>query len=156
MRPVERGPYLSAALICEKVLEEKDGVKSAVRIIDRVTRTVAGTSPPAQMEPFDYELTFLVRLKAGWARGSFPLRIVMVKPSGESPPPAQHTLYFEGEEDRGIDIVANMRIRFDLTGIYWFEVHLEDSLLTRVPFRVIYMTQVTQMSGPGEGQPPRG
>ena len=42
--PFDQGPYLSAALLCEKVLEEKDGVKSAIRIIDRVTRTVTGPS----------------------------------------------------------------------------------------------------------------
>lgn len=153
-RPSEQGPFLSAALICEKVLEEKDGVKSAVRIIDRVTRTVVGPSPPEEMEPFDYEATLLIRLKSGWARGSYPIRVNLVKPSGESPVPIQHTVYFEGEEDRGVDIVGHMRIKFDQTGIYWFKIYLAETLLTQIPLRVIYMPQVRQIPGPPGGSPP--
>lgn len=152
--PSQQGPFLSAALICEKVLEEKDGVKSAVRIIDRVTRTVVGPSPPEEMEPFDYEATLLIRLKSGWARGSYPIRVDLVKPSGESPVPIQHTVYFEGEEDRGVDIVGNMRIRFDQTGIYWFKIYLAETLLTQIPLRVIYMPQVRQIPSPPSGSPP--
>src|SRR3990170_8691247 len=103
--PFREGPYLSAALICEKVLEEPGGVKSAIRIIDRVTRTVEAPSPPDQMEAFDYEMTLLVRLKSGLARGVFPLQVRLIKPSGESPTPLTRNVLFEGEEDRGVDIV---------------------------------------------------
>ena len=52
----EQGPYLSAAFFCEKVLVEQDGVKSAIRIVDRVTRTVVHPNPPPEMEPFDYDM----------------------------------------------------------------------------------------------------
>ena len=31
------GPYLAAAFLCEKVLQEKDEAVSIIRIIDRVT-----------------------------------------------------------------------------------------------------------------------
>lgn len=154
-QPAERGPYLSAALLCEKVLVEQDGVKSAIRIIDRLTRTVAGPSPPEQMEPFDYEMTLLIKLKSGSVRGVHSVQVRLVKPSGESPTPMVQRALFEGEEDRGVDIVAMLRIRFDQTGIYWFYIYFDDEvLLSRIPFRVIYMPQVMQMSGPGGGPPP--
>lgn len=152
--PFEQGPYLSAAFLCEKVLEERDGVKSAIRIIDRVTRTAVGPSPPEEMEPFDYEATLLIKLKSGWARGSYPLEIRLVKPSGETPTPLRQTVYLEGEEDRGVDIMVNMRIKFDITGIYWFHVYLRDVCLTQIPLRVIYMPQVRQIHGPSGGLPP--
>ncbi|MCK4388477.1 MAG: hypothetical protein KAW00_06855 [Dehalococcoidia bacterium] len=145
--PFEKGPYLLAALLCEKVLEERDGVKSAIRIIDRVTRTAIGPNPPEIMEPFDYDATLLIKLKSGWARGPLPLQIRLLKPSGESPSPFEQTVYFEGEEDRGIDIVVNMRIKFDVAGIYWFQVYLRDVFLTQIPLRVIYMPQVRQTHG---------
>ncbi len=151
----ERGPYLSAALICEKVLTEQDGAKSAIRIIDRVTRTVVGPSLPEQMEPFDYQLAMLVRLKSGWARGPHTLRVNLIKPSGESPPSMEQTLIFEGEEDRGVDVVANLAIKFDLPGIYWFEIYLNEVRLTRVPLRIIYLPQVMRTPpGPGGGPSP--
>ena len=150
----EEGPYLSAALICEKVMEERDGVKSVIRIIDRVTRTAVGPHPPQEMEPFDYEMAMLIKFKSGRARGTYPLEIQLVKPSGESPTPVRQTILFEGEDDRGIDIVTNMRIRFDQTGIYWFNIILNSVRLTRIPFRVIYLPQVREMSAPSGGPPP--
>lgn len=152
--PSRQGPFLSAAVICERVLDEKDGVKSAIRIVDRVTRTAIGPSPPEEMEPFDWEGALFIRLKSGWARGSYPVTIQLVKPSGESPVPIHQTVLFEGEEDRGVDIVARMTIKFDQTGIYWFKMYLKDSLLTQIPLRVIYMPQVTQIPRPPGGFPP--
>lgn len=137
-----RGPYLTAAFICEKILEEKDGVKSAIRIIDRVTHTVVGPKPPQKMESFDYDVTLFVSLKSGEQRGPLTLRITLVKPSGESPKPLEQTIVFEGEEDRGVNVVVKMRIKFDVPGIYWFQIYLKDVCLTRVPLRVIYVPQV--------------
>ena len=151
--PFERGPYLLVACLCEKVLEEKDGVKSAIRIIDRLTRAVADPSPPKEMEAFEHDLTLLIRLKSGDARGAYPLEIRLVKPSGESPAPLTQTVHFEGEEDRGIDIVVRMKIKFDMTGIYWFQIKLGDVRLTQIPIRIVYLPQVRTIPGPG-GHPP--
>ncbi len=149
------GPYLSAALLCERVLEEKDGVKSVIRIIDRVIRSIASPNPPTEMEPFDYSLTLFLRFKAGRARGTMPLKIEFIKPSGEKLPPIIHTILFEGEEDRGIDIAGTMTIKFDQTGIYWIYIYLNDVRLTQIPFRVIYMPQILP-SQPSSGRLPPG
>lgn len=146
--PFKDGPYLSAAIICEKVLEEKNGVKSAIRIIDRLERAAVGPSPPKEMEAFEHELTLLIRMKSGMARGPYTLEIRLVKPSGESPGPMTQVVHFEGEEDRGIDIVGHMMIKFDMTGIYWFHVFLDDVRLTQIPLRVIYLPQIRQIRGP--------
>lgn len=151
---LSQGPYLSAALICEKVLEEKDGVKSAIRMVDRVTHFSVGPSPPKEMEPFEWAGALLVRLKSGRARGSRSLKVMLVKPSGESRPPMQHTVFFEGEDDRGVDIVVNMRLKFEQTGIHWFKIYLDDFVLTQIPLRIIYIPQVMQIPQPGGGPPP--
>ena len=45
------GPFISA-LLCERVLEEREGVKSAIRIIDQLNRQAGGTPPHATMESF--------------------------------------------------------------------------------------------------------
>ena len=150
----ERGPFLSAALLCEKVLEEKDGVKSAIRIVDRVTHSALGPNPPDQMEPFDYGLTLLIKLKSGSARGIHTLQVRLVKPSGESPTPLRQSVFFEGEEDRGIDVIGQMTIRFDQVGIHWFHIYLNDIRLTQIPLRIIYVPQVMQIRGAGGDLPP--
>jgi hypothetical protein len=59
------GPFVTA-LLCERIMEERDGVKSAIRIIDQLNRQAVGT-PPAKMEPFGYFLGLMIRLKAGAA-----------------------------------------------------------------------------------------
>ena len=147
IKQFERGPYLSAALLCEKVLDEKDGVKSAIRIIDRVTRTYVGPNPPAEMEPFNYNVVLLIKFKSGWARGVHTVKIQTAKPSGELAPPIINSVLFEGEEDRGVDIVGNMVIRLDQTGIYWIYIYLNDIRITQIPLRVTYIPQVRQARG---------
>ena len=144
---------MSAAFLCEKVLSETDGVKSAIRIIDRVTRTVFDPTPPETMAPFDYSVTLFVRFKSGAARGPMNLEVRFSKPSMESPSPFRQTVNFEGEEDRGVDIVGQIRIRFDQPGLHWFDVNLDGVRLTRIPLRVIYIPQITQTSEPRGGPP---
>jgi hypothetical protein len=150
----EEGPYLSAALICEKVLEERNGAKSVIRIVDRITRQAVGPNPPQEMVPFDYEMAMLIRFKSGRARGTYPLEIQLVKPSGESTPPMKRNILFEGEDDRGLDMVVNMRLKFEQTGVYWFNIILNSVRLTRIPFRVTYLPQITQTSAGTEGPAP--
>ena len=147
----ETGPFLSCAVLCEKVLEERDGVKSAIRIIDRVTRTAVGPNPPEIMEPFRYDLAMLIKMKSGSARGMHRLGVQMVKPSGEAEPPMINSVMFEGEEDRGVDLMAQLAIQLDQVGIYWFYLTLNDAILTKIPLRVIYLPQVRQIAGSSEG-----
>ena len=138
-----QGPFLAAAFLCEKVLIEQDGVTSAIRIIDRVNHTVTGPEPPEVMEPFNHQLTLLVSFKAGSARGPMQLEIRMEKPSGTSPAPTRQTVNFEGDDERGVNVVANMGLRFDVPGLYWFDVFLDRHRVTRIPLRVVYLTQTT-------------
>lgn len=142
-----QGPYLSAAFLCERVLVETDSVKSAIRIIDRVTRTVTGPTAPETMDPFDHPLALFLRFKSGSARGPMVLEVRAEKPSGESPTPLCQTINFEGEDDRGIDFVGNITIRLDQPGLYWFNVYLGGVRLTRIQLRIIYIPQVIQIGG---------
>ncbi len=139
---VKDGPFLSVACLCEKILEEKDGVKSAIRIVDRVTRTAAMPEPPEEMEPWQYSLKLLIKLKSGAARGVHSLGVQMIKPSQERMPLLTNSVFFEGDEDRGIDVVADMNMMLDQTGVYWFYITLNGNILTKIPMRVIYMPQI--------------
>lgn len=154
----ERGPYLTAALLCEKVLIEQDGFKSLIRIVDRVTRTAAGQNPPENMEPFNWEIFLFTRIVAGAAvRGTRDIAIQPQKPSGELMPPLHQAVHFEGEEDRGADVITRVVITLDQPGIWWFRISFEGEELTRVPLRVIYMPQViTRPIHSRGGNPPQG
>ena len=147
--PFENGPFINAAFICEKILHEKDGVVSAIRIVDRLMHARGGPDASERMEPFNYALTLYILLKSGSARGDRQLKIVMVKPSGEKASQVSQKLHFEGEDDQGIGVALEMRLTFDLEGLYWFDVELDDVLLTRVPLRVIYTREIKQPGGSG-------
>ena len=149
----QSGPFLSAAFLCEKLLQEADGIKSAIRIVDRLTIQAAGPQPPAEMPAFPYQVVLFLRFKSGRARGPMSLEVRVVNPAGESKPLTNETLMFEGEDDRGIDAVCNVSIKLQQAGIYWFYIDLEGVTLTRVPFRVIYLPQVRPASYQGGDTP---
>jgi len=147
--PFAGGPYLSAAFLCEKVLNESDGVKSIIRIVDRFVQSAVGPNPPPELIPFEHSFVLFLRFKSGRARGLMGVKFELIKPSGEALPPGMQNVLFEGEDDGGVEIAINMKLRLDQTGIWWFYIYLNDVRVTQIPFKVIYMPQVRQVSGSG-------
>jgi hypothetical protein len=151
-RRFDTGPFLTAAFFCEKLLQENDGVKSAIRIVDRVIMQAQGPEPPNEMPKFTFQTNLFLQFKSGAARGSMQLEIRMVKPSVDAKTVFKNTVYFEGEDDRGNDVVCFLNIGLDQAGLYWFYVSLDDITITRIPLRVIYLRQIRQVPlSPGSG-----
>jgi len=133
----EGGPYLQAGCFCDNVIEDKTGALSLIRIIDTITHTEAGPSPPQELPPFPYSLKLVLMLKSGKARGRSDLRIVPELPTGASLDPITVSVHFEGEE-KGQNIITNVALTFQHEGLYWFNVYLDDKLFTAIPLRVRY------------------
>ncbi len=136
------GPYLLAAIFCERVLQEKDNVLTVVRIIDRLTITAAGLQPPEEMPPSNVSVFLLVILKSGFIRARHTLRIIPTTPSGRTLPEMSAGVLLEGD-DRGVNVILNVQLLASEEGVYWFQVLFEEQLLTRVPLRILYQ-RVTQ------------
>src|SRR5436853_6252033 len=101
------GPYLTAALICEKILREKDEVISIIRIIDRITVTIRGTSPPeTPPPPITVNCNAFIALKSGSTTGKRTLKWMLEAPSGTETPEQLIPILLEGE-DRGVNLVLN-------------------------------------------------
>jgi hypothetical protein len=138
------GPYLQAAFFCERLLQETDGVPSAIRIVDHVTAQAAGpVSPGSPHVPVS--LTFVLLFKTGKARGYRELTIAMVPPGGSSSlaPGDEYSqrILFEGPDDRGDTIIMPITMipismTLEAAGIYWFNVSIDQRFMTRVPLRV--------------------
>ena len=75
------GPYLTAAMICEKILKEEDGVTSAMRIVDIVNLPGDQSLPPPGTV-IGLPLALLVMLKSGDFRGDRDILIILATPSG--------------------------------------------------------------------------
>lgn len=139
-----KGPWIGSASICERVIEEKDGVVSLIRMIDRVVQNAVGPEAPQEMPPFQLSgVSLVLLLIPGGAKGRHSVRVQTETPSGQLLPAVMDLpVLFEGE-DRGVRLILNLSIAMEQEGLYWFDVFLDDEsqLLTRVPLRVIYAPQ---------------
>jgi hypothetical protein len=138
----KEGPYVQMAGFCDQVIEDKTGALSLIRIVDTITHTEARPDAPIEMPPVTYPLKMVIMLKSGRARGRHEIKIVPEMPSGEAKPPLIQSTQMEGEE-RGVNRIINMLFTFTMEGLYWFNVYLDDSLLTRIPLRISYNRIVT-------------
>lgn len=126
------------AFFCERILTEADGVVSFIRQIDRLTTTASGPGAPRDMPATTLSAFLAIALKSGGARGTHELRIIRERPSGiRDEPMLSLTVFFEGEE-RGAGVYGQVNLNFEEEGLYWFDLYLGETLMTRLPFRMIY------------------
>lgn len=135
------GPFLAVAAFCENVIEDKSGVLSLIRLVDRITVSSHGSSSPEQMPPTPLNWFLVLAFKSGSARGSVQVTIQPELPSGLRLEPIRLTPYFEGGS-RGCNIVTRIGLMLGEPGVYWFRVHVADALVTQIPFEVIYSRTV--------------
>lgn len=140
--PFERGPFLQVAALCEKVLQERDGVLSLIRIVDVVTHGAQGPDAPEEMPEFRHQLTLAISLKAGKSRGRHEIRITPELPSGEAMTPITMAVQMEGES-RGQNLIIPMDFPLRFEGLHWFKVQFDGIPLTQVPLDVRYNRQTT-------------
>jgi len=137
------GPFLQAALFCDKILTEQDGTLSAIRIIDRVFQTYRGPETIEGMPSVKINISVLVSLKSGDFKGKKELKITPKSPSGLIMPGFSGPILFEGDE-RGVNVMLMYGFDTKEEGLYWFDVELDGELITRMPLRIIYQKiQVT-------------
>lgn len=138
----DRGPYLTVATFCEQVIEDKSGVLSLIRIVDRMNITAQGPTAPENMPPAMLNWFLVLNFKSGEARGSHPVKIEPELPSGIRLEPMTLSAHFEGA-NRGANIVSKINMKLEMPGIYWFRLYVDDKFLTQIPVEVIYSRIVT-------------
>jgi hypothetical protein len=142
----DTGPHVQAAMLCEKVIEDKQNVLTLVRVVDELTHTVVGPEVPDEMPQFTTDLTMVVMLKADQARGRYSIKIRPWEPSGRDLPVVQTPLHLTPGYG-GVNLVLPFQFPIEHEGVYWFDVLFstgpghEDRLLSRVPLHVKYQPQ---------------
>jgi hypothetical protein len=142
----DTGPHVQAALICENVIEDKQGVLSLIRVVDEIARTVVGPDAPDEMEPFVTDLKMVIMLKADGARGRSSIKIRPSEPSGRDLAPMQTPIHLTPGYG-GVNLLIPLQFRVEYEGVYWFDILLsagsghDDQLLSRVPLHVKYQPQ---------------
>lgn len=141
--PLEYGPYVATAVFAERVLEEKDGVNSLIRIVDRVQIAVKMPKEKDERPIVRHNLLLYLSLKCGQERGSYQLEFQPIKPDGERLSIMKQSVHFEGPDYRGVNIIIRATIDIDKEGTWWFEIKHRGSILTKVPLDVIYAVQTS-------------
>ncbi|HYT87529.1 MAG TPA: hypothetical protein VEL76_02315 [Gemmataceae bacterium] len=153
-------PLLAMAIFCERVLEEKDNVLTIVRVVDRLIVPKPPELPPAPKgEPppqLAVPLPAVIMFKSGDAKGEYPFRIEIVWPSGRRLRAQDMALTFLGAET-GFNLRTVVPIPVDEEGLYWYEVFLQEHLVTRMPLRIEHSSQIadgatTEQSQASEGE----
>lgn len=143
-------PYLTQASFCERVLNEQDGVISAIRIIDTYRIELKGSKEilddPALRKSALHSLYLLITIKSGDFKGKGNVSVRAIgpdgKPTGKSP--ATMPIELNGGV-HGVNIVVQVGIAMNVSGTYWYEVSFNDRLLTRTPIAVSVTVNQTEL-----------
>lgn len=133
----ENGPLVTTAALCERVLQEPDGVISLIRVVDKITVSDVDAERPDVMPPIPVMLTLVLLLKAGAAQGrSFTLQLEPVDPAGRAIARSELPLQFPASEAAGATFLVKMALIVSHPGQHWINVMLDGELFTRVPLLV--------------------
>ena len=126
------GPFIQAALICERVLEEKDGTLSALRIIDKVT----SAEPPTDEKPALLLCHALTMMKWGDFNGDVVLTVEIENPSGERTEVLRTQGPVQAHPKGGANVYGPLALAFKRTGTFWAVFLLNQREISRVPLDV--------------------
>lgn len=130
-------PLVLAAVVCENVLEEKDGVLSVTRIVDRffLERPPRGVAAGIQFR-------YLAVLKRGATTDDeHEASIVLRFPSQRVEVATRTPLkvrWLAGEEDSGVNINMRLAVGVAEEGLYWIDLFFDGTPVASTPFRVTY------------------
>ncbi|MBX6341961.1 MAG: hypothetical protein IRY97_05840 [Thermomicrobiaceae bacterium] len=133
----EGQPYVLLAVLCQRAQQDQYGSLSLINVIEQLVVGSTDPNPPEQMPTFRFQGNLVVSLASGPVRRRGTVRVRPIRPSGEALEPVYQEVEFRGEDNR-VTLVSNLS--FDVTepGLHWFDVLLEDAVLTRIPLRVRY------------------
>ncbi|MGH9848718.1 MAG: DUF6941 family protein [Blastocatellia bacterium] len=135
-------PYLSIAALCERALQEKDGVISGIRFVDKLIITAKGAEASEKIPELPFMmLSAIIAFKSGPARGKRTIQLRLCNPKGELLSTVQsHEAVFKGDEN-GVNLIVNIALQPKEEGLYWVDVLLDDEVITRIPLRVEYVRE---------------
>jgi len=130
-----RGPFLAMAAFFETVIREDSGVLTLVRMIDRITISTKH-SWIASLPPSPIGANLVVSFRGQDLTGSGVVSIRPRKPSGEDLPKREIPFAYEGQTGVNLNIELGMMV--DEEGYYWFDIFLNDELVTRTPLQIVF------------------
>jgi hypothetical protein len=134
-------PHLAAAVLCERVLVEKDEVVSAIRIVDSF-QILIPANMPAGTKPA-IELTALLSFKkaTGDRAEKHQATLVLRGPSGQMSIHAPSLdFYFKPDPVASANLIVNINLPASEYGTFEIDVSVDGEKVTTMPFRLLEQT----------------
>jgi hypothetical protein len=133
------GPYLTAALFCESIIEDKaDGALTIIRVIDQMELCIVNAPPdfPSETNRLRVSVRGLLSFKTGDAQGNHTVRCVMESPSGKTAQVLEQTLPFTPQPHGGANLRLSITIDVFKGGLFWQHVYLDGKRIARMPLQI--------------------
>jgi hypothetical protein len=133
------GPFLAAAVFCENILEGKDGMMSAMNIVDGCKIQIHADAPPeiqTLASPIPVSQNALVIFRTGDSPGKHKLTFVAQGPDGKRHKPASQEIKLGKDPNGGMNVKVNAAFAVHASGVYWLDVMLDGKRVTMMPLNV--------------------
>jgi hypothetical protein len=146
----DRAKPLVSAFLCEKVLTEKDGVQTYVRVVDRFTVPQLPELSPRLL------VWLAIIVKSGRAKGKYSLSLRMNAPTGEVKAIGEDAPFALNGGEHGVNANVMLALEVAHEGLFGIDVMIDGEVLAHVPFRVTLEPQASERSIQPEpdSQPP--
>ncbi len=132
---VRKGPHLTAALICERAIEEKDGTLTLARVIDKLSLETPAPQPNTALLIAPTNLAVVLSFKNAQPGREYRIALSVVAPNGSSraypPKPV-----FVGGAHSGLNFIARLAFIPQQTGVYNFDFLLDGKFIARAPLLI--------------------
>lgn len=131
------GPWVTIAVLCQRVERRADGTVDVLGIVDGVVVEPQGKDPLGLHPAAKVALTALVSLRAGNARGEHLLTLRSGYPSGSTGPGVQRAIQLS-DEAPAASLIVPLDLEIHEPGVYTFDVLYDERVLTRMSLWVTY------------------
>ncbi|MGH7907064.1 MAG: DUF6941 family protein [Candidatus Binataceae bacterium] len=135
-------PLIAAAFLCERVIQEQDGVLTIVRIVDTFSVTIPPALPPDVTPSIALMGLLAFKKSSPGAEGEkHQVRMTLRLPSGKTQPLPARDFFFKPEEFSGANLILNINLGVQEYGLFRLDVSVDDDeIVARIPFRFLQAT----------------
>lgn len=128
-------PKVAVAVMCERVLQENDGVMSLIRIIDKATVN----RPKIDKRNPVLDTNVFLSFRADGFVGKKRLSMRGFNPDGKpwKAPPVEAEIEWTGP-DHITNVTVRLRLTIQSEGLYCIQVTLNDKPVSRIPLTVVW------------------
>jgi len=135
------GPFLAAAVLCNSITEDSDGVVSAIRIVDEIRAVLTPNAPadfPSKAKPVELSLFALIIIRRGDAApGKHQLSLVIERPDGSRDELKNEDVQMPDYPNGTATVKAKLSMKLFSQGTFWIDVILGKQLLTRMALNLV-------------------